>query len=188
MDTARGTDPGEEEAITASDLTTKQVAERLGVTPSHVARLIRDAELEGRKVGTTWMVTREALACFTRRPVGRPRHTNPHPYLLKRRERYWLAKQQSTAGNVTTDASEQSLGGAQPVDEVCIPDVQYIPPRTAAKILGVSRSRICQLIQDGRLDGIRRGGRVFIPYSQIDRLRERKTARRKRCRTAREGH
>ncbi len=55
-------------------LTTTQAAERLGVDPSHLRRLILDKKLPATKYGKTWLIDAKDLAALppkSRR--GRPR-------------------------------------------------------------------------------------------------------------------
>jgi len=43
-------------------LTTKEVAGRLGITPTRVQQLILDGKLSAEKFGRDWMIEEEALA------------------------------------------------------------------------------------------------------------------------------
>lgn len=73
------------------DLTTKQVAERLGVqhrtAQKYVtAGLFPHAHLEETPRGPVWYVPESDLEAFKRPPNGRPRHGNPSPGALTRRK------------------------------------------------------------------------------------------------------
>ncbi len=60
-------------------LTTTQVAERLGITPSRVRQIIREGRLVATKHGRDWEVDPESLDSFVkvRRRVGRPSVVEP---------------------------------------------------------------------------------------------------------------
>jgi len=62
-------------------LTTKQAAERLGVSPQRVRKLIQAGRIEATKFGRDWMITEEALAKHKPLPrgwqKGRPRTKAP---------------------------------------------------------------------------------------------------------------
>lgn len=60
-------------------LTTRQVAQLLGVGINIVSRYVREGRLEGRKVDGRWFIKRDsALAFATRdRKVGRPKKLAP---------------------------------------------------------------------------------------------------------------
>ena len=59
-------------------LTTKEAAERLGVTESHVCRLVRQGRLEAVRVGQRALLIRNAsIRTLKRRPPGRPRKQRP---------------------------------------------------------------------------------------------------------------
>lgn len=51
-------------------LTTQQVGKILNVTPQRVLALIRAGRLPATKVGRDWLITRQDLATFEKRPQG----------------------------------------------------------------------------------------------------------------------
>lgn len=53
-------------------LTTKQVAERLGITPRRVQALIEAGRLPGTKFGRDYMIKESDLKLVEVRKVGRP--------------------------------------------------------------------------------------------------------------------
>lgn len=53
-------------------LTTKQAAERLGVTPSRVRALIKAGRLPARKDGRDWLIEERHLGRVAVRKPGRP--------------------------------------------------------------------------------------------------------------------
>ena len=54
-------------------LTTKEVAERLGVTVRRVQALIQDGQLPAQKVGRDYLVKEKDLKLVEERKPGRPR-------------------------------------------------------------------------------------------------------------------
>ena len=56
-------------------LTVSELAERSGLTPSYVRRLIRDGRIDARRIGTMWVVEQREAERFlsTTRPFGRPK-------------------------------------------------------------------------------------------------------------------
>jgi excisionase family DNA binding protein len=54
------------------ELTTAQVAEKLGITPRRVRALITAGRLKGRKIGRDYLVDSRQLDRFTPQPPGRP--------------------------------------------------------------------------------------------------------------------
>lgn len=57
-------------------LTTKQIADRIGVTPSRVRQIAQSRGIVGVKFGQTTVYRESSLPKFKRRPRGRPRgHT-----------------------------------------------------------------------------------------------------------------
>jgi len=55
------------------ELSTKEAAKVLNITPQHMAALCRRKRVEARRVGGKWVITAEALEQFRRtRQVGRP--------------------------------------------------------------------------------------------------------------------
>jgi len=54
------------------ELTTEQVAERLGVTPRRVRALITAGRLKAKKIGRDYLIDSRDLAKFTPLPPGRP--------------------------------------------------------------------------------------------------------------------
>ena len=65
------------------ELTTAQVAEKLGVTPRRVRALITSGRLKAKKIGRDYLIDSRDLARFTPRPpgnlTGRPRHRAGRP-------------------------------------------------------------------------------------------------------------
>ena len=61
------------------DLTTHEVAERLGINASRVSHLLRLGKLKGSRFGPLWVVREEDLKAYmaTRRKAGRPRRLKP---------------------------------------------------------------------------------------------------------------
>ena len=53
-------------------LTTEQVAQRLGVTPRRVRALITAGRLKAKKIGRDYLIDSRDLAKFTPLPPGRP--------------------------------------------------------------------------------------------------------------------
>ena len=53
-------------------LTTKQVAEKLGITPGRVQALIEVGRLPAQKFGRDYMIREEDLKLVENRKVGRP--------------------------------------------------------------------------------------------------------------------
>lgn len=56
-------------------LSTTEVAERLGVTRQHVSLLIRNGDLKAQKIGRTYVIDERTVAAFERRDrpgPGRP--------------------------------------------------------------------------------------------------------------------
>jgi excisionase family DNA binding protein len=51
-------------------LTTRQAAEILGVTAQRVTNLVRAGRLPATKVGRDWLIARQALEHFEKRPQG----------------------------------------------------------------------------------------------------------------------
>jgi excisionase family DNA binding protein len=51
-------------------LTTQQAGELLGVTAQRVVALIRDGRLPATKFGRDWLIARQALEKFEKRPQG----------------------------------------------------------------------------------------------------------------------
>jgi excisionase family DNA binding protein len=56
------------------DLTTAQVAEKLGVSTRRVRALITAGRLRANKLGRDWMIDSRQLDRFTPMPPGRPPH------------------------------------------------------------------------------------------------------------------
>ena len=54
------------------ELTTDQVAERLGITPRRVRALITAGRLKAKKIGRDYLIDSRDLAKFTPLPPGRP--------------------------------------------------------------------------------------------------------------------
>jgi excisionase family DNA binding protein len=54
------------------DLTTKEAAERLGVTPRRVLVLIESGRLRARRFGHAWAIAEKDLAAVADRRNGRP--------------------------------------------------------------------------------------------------------------------
>ena len=54
-------------------LTTKEVAERLGVTPKRVNQLISEGRLPARRIGRDYFIQERDLRLVKDRKVGRPR-------------------------------------------------------------------------------------------------------------------
>jgi excisionase family DNA binding protein len=50
-----------------------EAARRLGITPSLVARYLREGRIKAVKIGKTWAIDEKALAKLDRRPRGRPK-------------------------------------------------------------------------------------------------------------------
>jgi excisionase family DNA binding protein len=59
----------------AMKLTTKQAAEKLGVTNFRVIALIRDGKLKAEKFANVWMIEEKDLKAVENRTPGRPRKT-----------------------------------------------------------------------------------------------------------------
>ncbi len=55
--------------------TTKQVADRFGVTQRRVRQLAKDRGVKGRKVGPIWVFTEAEIRQMTPRPPGASGHT-----------------------------------------------------------------------------------------------------------------
>lgn len=53
-------------------LTTEQVAQRLGVTPRRVRALVTAGRLKAKKIGRDYLIDSRDLAKFTPLPPGRP--------------------------------------------------------------------------------------------------------------------
>lgn len=53
-------------------LTTKQAAEKLGITPRRVRALIESGRLKARKIGRDYLIDSHNLAAFHPLPPGRP--------------------------------------------------------------------------------------------------------------------
>ena len=53
-------------------LTTKQAAEKLGVTEMRVRQYLQAGDIKGQKFGQVWMVSAAAVASFKRPEMGRP--------------------------------------------------------------------------------------------------------------------
>ena len=53
-------------------LTTEQVAQRLGITPRRVRALITARRLKAKKIGRDYLIDSRDLAKFTPLPPGRP--------------------------------------------------------------------------------------------------------------------
>jgi len=60
----------------SSEVTTRQAARFLGVTPEHTAHLIRHGKMAARKIGPLWVVSRDELRRVkpTLGKLGRPRN------------------------------------------------------------------------------------------------------------------
>jgi excisionase family DNA binding protein len=58
-------------------LSTREVADALGVSVRRVQAMIASGRLRAQKVGTTWVVQSSALASVEDRPPGRPRKSDP---------------------------------------------------------------------------------------------------------------
>ena len=54
------------------ELTTEQVAQRLGITPRRVRALITAGRLKAKKIGRDYLIDSRDLAKFTPLPPGRP--------------------------------------------------------------------------------------------------------------------
>ena len=54
------------------DLTTKQAAAQLGITPRRVRALITIGRLKAKKIGRDWLIDSRQLDAFTPLPPGRP--------------------------------------------------------------------------------------------------------------------
>ncbi|HEX7176697.1 MAG TPA: helix-turn-helix domain-containing protein [Pyrinomonadaceae bacterium] len=59
-------------------LTTKEVAERLGVTPRRVLAMIQAEQLPAEKFGRDYMIKEKDLKLVEDRKVGRPRKNGMH--------------------------------------------------------------------------------------------------------------
>jgi excisionase family DNA binding protein len=59
----------------SNEITVRQAARYLGVTPEHTSHLIRDGRIAARKVGPIWIVSRDELRRIkpTLGRIGRPR-------------------------------------------------------------------------------------------------------------------
>lgn len=57
-------------------LTTKEAAERLGVSEQYIRNLITDGTLESVKIGSMRFIREEVIATFTPKPPGRPRKSD----------------------------------------------------------------------------------------------------------------
>jgi excisionase family DNA binding protein len=51
-------------AINGEWLTVRDAAKLSGYNPEHIRRLIREGEIEGRKVSIVWLVNRESLLAY----------------------------------------------------------------------------------------------------------------------------
>jgi excisionase family DNA binding protein len=60
-------------------LTTDQVAERLGITPSRVRVLIRSGRLPAQRFGRAHVINESDLSLVAERKVGRPRDVEANP-------------------------------------------------------------------------------------------------------------
>jgi excisionase family DNA binding protein len=60
-------------------LTTDQVAERLGITPSRVRVLIRSGRLPAQRFGRAHVINESDLSLVAERKVGRPRDVETEP-------------------------------------------------------------------------------------------------------------
>jgi excisionase family DNA binding protein len=58
-------------------LTTKQVAEKLGITPRRVQALIEVGKLPAQKFGRDYFIKEKDLKLVEHRKVGRPRKVQP---------------------------------------------------------------------------------------------------------------
>ena len=56
-------------------LTTKQAAEKLGVTESRIRQLIAEGRLTSEKLGHINVILEKDLAKISPRPIGRPKKT-----------------------------------------------------------------------------------------------------------------
>ena len=59
-------------------LTTRQVAEQLGITVRRVQALIRSGRLKAFKHGRDWLIIPEALTTVQKRQAGRPKKGTTH--------------------------------------------------------------------------------------------------------------
>lgn len=59
-------------------LTTKEAAERLGLSVRQVQTLIKQGDLPATKFGHAWKIKRKDVDTFQRRPVGRRRKKTDH--------------------------------------------------------------------------------------------------------------
>ena len=50
--------------------TTEEAAKALGFHVAHIRRMLREGDLEGLKVGITWLVSRKSVADYKRRTEG----------------------------------------------------------------------------------------------------------------------
>jgi excisionase family DNA binding protein len=57
-------------------LTTKQVAEKLGITPRRVQALIEAGKLPAQKIGRDYLIKEKDLKLVEDRKVGRPKKIN----------------------------------------------------------------------------------------------------------------
>jgi len=73
-------DDWREIATVDETMSTRQVAERVGVTPEHVALLCRQGKLDAVKVGREWLVYEGSVMRWLRtRKMGRPRKDERKP-------------------------------------------------------------------------------------------------------------
>ncbi len=54
----------------ADYMSTEEAARKLGFHIDHVRRLLREGDLEGIKVGITWLVSRKSVDAYIKRTEG----------------------------------------------------------------------------------------------------------------------
>ena len=66
-------------------LTTKDAADRLGVTVQRVHALIKDERLPAQRLGRDYVIREEDLALVAERPTGRPKKAAENAQATKKR-------------------------------------------------------------------------------------------------------
>lgn len=73
MTTKKTTPPNRQSVNALNLLTTKQVAEKLGVCRQRICQMSRVRHIEPVRIGTSYLWRFEDLPKFVRRPSGRPK-------------------------------------------------------------------------------------------------------------------
>ena len=86
--------------------------------------------------------------------------------------------------NLTTPNSKGGKGRINRRPDIPVADRLLVTPREAGQLIGCRRTKVFEMLKDGRLTRVKRGGQTLIQVSEIKALVESEVSAAKRAQAA----